>query len=603
MWMNLLVIGIIGLMAYLWALRGFFSALLHLAAVIIAGAIAFALWEPLAYLILDKSPKDGFLSFFESTAWAAGLIVPFAAGVAILRALTDHFVRGNLIIDKSIDYVGGGICGVLTGVITAGIVVLATGTLWVGSSFLGYQRLDWSGSTGMLQRTGKLWVPADDIVAGVYSKLSLTTLEPNPDHALARLYPALADAPASMRLTIDKGKGRHTIRPSDFSLAKYYTVGVDDSWSAFEGTNVKDLNTDTFNATPKDIYDIQGESLAKPGAYIAGFTIDFKSGAREKDAGQVAMTAGQVRLVCADDDGERVEVFPVAIVTRSDTGSAVDYGRHRFDSQWFTPASLTEAEPRMAFEFVVPAGYRPAALYVKNVRVGLTDKTPDRRFASQWDRQQAIADGSIAQGKNDQPLDTSKAIVVQIGTQPDSQGITLDSHLPRGLQIQDGTQRGLSTNEQRLIVNGTETYTAKSLSKRITEAKLRINQFAVTRGSAMVQIQITPTRQSASPAVDLSKPPLDEARRDEPIYLVDANSVKYSCIGYIYKDRSTIQIRYTRSQSLSGLQDLPSLPNRSRNDQEITLLFEPTTGAKIAGFAIGDQQLVTFSPPIEAKNR
>lgn len=602
MWMNLLVIAIIALMIYLWTLRGFFSAMLHLLAVVVAGAIAFAVWEPLAYLILEKSPRGGFFSFIESIAWGAALMVPFGVCVILLRVITDKLVGANLTLVKSIDYLGGAVCGLFTGIITAGIVVLGMGMLWVGSSFLGYQRLDWSGSTGGLQRTQKLWVPVDDIVARVYTKLSMTTLQPNPDHALARLYPSLADVPASTRLTIDKGKGRHTIRPSDFSMVKFYTVGVDEAWHPFEGVDLKELNTDTFNITPRDIFDIDGNSLVKPGAYIAGFTIAFKSGAREKDAGQVAITAGQVRLVCSNDDDEMTEVYPIALVTRSDKGAEVDYGRHRFDSQWFTPASLTEAEPRMAFEFAVPAGYRPAAFYLKNIRIDLSGRSPDRRFASQWDRQQAIADGSLTQGSGG-ALDESNAITINVGTNPGAFGINLASRLPRGMMIQDGNERSLQTNEQRRIVNGTESYTAKSLSKRIIERKMRIDQFAVTRGSAMVQLQITPGRQSANPAVNLAQAPLDQASRIEPLYLVDTNGIKYSCIGYIYKDRTQIQIRYTRSQSLTGLSELPSLPNRSRNDQQITLLFEPTTGARIAGFAIGNELLVKFTPAIEAKNR
>ena len=63
---NILIIGFVVLIAYWWANQGVFSALLHLIAVILAGAVALAVWEPLTTVLLtgnafddERSNEDG----------------------------------------------------------------------------------------------------------------------------------------------------------------------------------------------------------------------------------------------------------------------------------------------------------------------------------------------------------------------------------------------------------------------------------------------------------------------------------------------------------------------------------------------------------------
>ena len=58
---NIILLGLIGLIAYWWANQGLFSAILHLLCVIVAGAVAFGVWEPLVYgLLLKGNWFDGF---------------------------------------------------------------------------------------------------------------------------------------------------------------------------------------------------------------------------------------------------------------------------------------------------------------------------------------------------------------------------------------------------------------------------------------------------------------------------------------------------------------------------------------------------------------
>src|SRR4051812_4042984 len=105
-------------LTYIWLTRGFFSALIHLVCTIIAGAIAFAAWEPVSYWILDGSPTGGFMSFTSGVAFAVGLILPFAVSLVLLRVGVDKLLPANVVLDPKLDYVGGGVCGLAIGILT-----------------------------------------------------------------------------------------------------------------------------------------------------------------------------------------------------------------------------------------------------------------------------------------------------------------------------------------------------------------------------------------------------------------------------------------------------------------------------------------------------
>src|SRR5690606_23553448 len=125
--------------AYIWLTRGFFSAMINMVCVIVAGAIAFGVVEPLAYLILDAAPERGFMSIIRDAAWALALALPFAVSVVVLRLSVDKLLPHNTKLQGSADYAGGLVCGGASGVITAGIMVMSIGFLRVDTAFMGYQ--------------------------------------------------------------------------------------------------------------------------------------------------------------------------------------------------------------------------------------------------------------------------------------------------------------------------------------------------------------------------------------------------------------------------------------------------------------------------------
>lgn len=152
--MNLFAIAVVGGIAYLWMVRGYFSAMLHMCCVLVAGAIAFGAWEPLADLILTKAPTRGFLTVLRDSAWAIALIGPFSVSLAILRPIVDKMLPLNAQVDSLVNYVGGGACGAVSGLVTAGILVMGIGMLRLDANLWGYQPLSVS-SKGSIERADR----------------------------------------------------------------------------------------------------------------------------------------------------------------------------------------------------------------------------------------------------------------------------------------------------------------------------------------------------------------------------------------------------------------------------------------------------------------
>lgn len=627
--MSLIVIGIALGLAALWMVRGFFSSFLHMICVIAAGAIAFALWEPLAYLILEKAPKDGFLAFIESTAWGVALVVPFAFSLAILRVLVDKAIPANAQLETLPDYIGGAVCGLVTGTITAGIIALSVNMLWFGTSFLGHQRLEWDSVGSTMKRQSGLMFPADDLVAKFYGGLSTTAFEPKADLALARQYPDLSDVPGALRFSLGDGEGRTTFRPEQFALTSVYTVGLDDQGNRIQGVSLQSMLQDKFNTSPQPIQDRRGESYP-PDSYLAGFVTRFEPGAREKGISIVALTPSQARLVCAPRDGEGAwkEVFPAAVVTRSDPDFVDEFDtqqpgtpgllpgaappkpdavvRYRLEKDAIASVS-SEASPTMAIEFVVPAGYEPASLYIKNVRVDVRGRV-DQRFRAPTQRNILVESGELLEGGGLQFTDHQNMVTVQrIGDSWNAQGITTFANLTGRTLLHKTRVGGLTItqrDEQNVISDGIGLIPRNTLAERDVPKSLQVSRFAVTEGSAMVQVTMMPGNQTGvDPAVELTRPPFQGAPLEERLYLIDTDGTPYPAVGYVYSDARNVYIRYTLSRPLGGLADLPNVPSRPNPAISLIMLFEVTGDVQIGALAIGDKVYARFDPPIDARTR
>lgn len=606
MFMTLLALAIVLLISYIWVMRGFFSSMINMICVIVGGAIAFAVWEPVSHMLLNATPARGFFQFLGDAAWGLGLVVPFVVSTALLRLLVDSILGANARVHSTVDYIGGGACGAVAGIITAGFVVLGLGLMRGKSDGLGYQRIVFRSGNGVGSvvrnpDAGLLNTPwVDQITAGLYEHMSLTSLRPS--EPLARWYPEFEDVGPANRLSLENGKARNAMGIKDADVVGSYIIGDPAKPQPIAGAMIQDK----WDQAQK-VVQIDGSDV--PPGYIQGVVVSFRPSAKERKLAQVVIGNAQVRLLVEDAGGDTRSAYPFAAVTRArnetEDNTVVNYARFRFNSsRGFFPCSVgAESTVMMGFEFAVPGGYRPLAIYVKNVRFDLPSKEPPR-FARMGDLDEhaeiarVIADpAGMAGPVGEETIGTPNRPGQDQGdiARARSYGCNITTAL--GHVIQKGTEGALKIQAERRgysIVEGQQLFERKNLSNRGVGQNLRIDKFALDVGTVIVQVDVSP----ASPSSILGST-LELAEMDQPPVLVASNGATYQAVGFIYEDKTYVEVRYTRSVPIASITELQKqLPSRSRPDQALKLVFRCSAGAEIVGLRVGSKQL-TYEIPFK----
>lgn len=584
--LNIAVLFIILGLAYFWSGQGLFSSLIHFVCVLVAGALAFAAWEPLTYAVL--------LGIRSDIAWMVGLLVPFIIMLGILRVLTNKFIPMNMDFANGVDFVGGGVFGVLSGVLTAGLLVISIGYLRVPPDFLGYRPVDWDRSTGAVDaRNGSnLWVPADMIAAKIFEQLSSGSFSTGTP--LAERLPNVHQQAGMLRTTYEN-RSRTTLKPEDVAVTGRYTVSAD---------TPRELLADSFvvtaDGTPMPQNVVFPDDTAPPaGSRIEGYVVRFNAGAKEKK-GQTVIGPGQIRLIVDTPDGA-MSVGPIAFVARA-SGSTLQVNRYRFDAPDVYAASVGGAsESTFAFEFVVPPNGTPTDLLIKNIRAPVSAVPVTDEGISPAHRDELVQSGSII-GVQAESVGTATVI-----SDDSSSGPTSVSAAESSSAIRETTGIGLTFNKQNRglleldsdnkIINGTATLDKSKLSGTSIPAVLQVKEFSVPAGTTMVHVNISP--QSRMSLLGRS---LDTAEQVLPPVLTDTLGQRYNAVGYIYEDTSKFEIRFTPGDPIRGLTQLPQL-SRSRSDQKLTLLFTPSLKVQIVSFGLGPKTKVELNPPLELRRQ
>lgn len=581
-----IALAIVALLGWVWLARGFFSAFLNLICCIAAGAIAFAVWEPIAYLVLGKLNGN---DAWGSATWAFSLALPFAVSMAILRAIVDKCTPANVKFDAVTNAVGGGVCGAMSGIITAGILIISMGFLRVDRDFLGYTPIEQQ-ANGTLQVESSLMFPVDKMTAGLYKFVSNGTLASA--DPLARWYPDLVYVPGTMRISYGDGKARNTINIKDFDVWTRFTVGGKD-------TQFRDLLADEWNRQPQDVKDTEGEAFPS-GTRLEGFVLNFQPSARER-SGSVVIGNGQVRLLLekAGEAPEYKTVYPITILSQAATEKRM-YARFRFDApETFISSVGGASETQMGFEFPVPPGYEPIALYVKNSRVAIpADKKPTV-FASAAERDQAVDGGAIfrepSEGssitEHNKPRGAANAQISE-----DELGVRITAQM--GFVIQSGIERSMRVDGSN-VVEGHEIYEKSLIAKGSGAPKeLRIEKYQTKPDIVIVQIDVT----NGQPLSWVGKVSI-ASNSQMAAQLVDTDGQAYEPIGYVYEEHERhITVHFNRSQPLRNITDIPML-SQTRQDQKLKLIFDVSKGVKLAQFRVGSTTLHTFKPPMPTVDR
>jgi len=366
--MNILVLVLVGVTAWILAAYGFFSALLHFACVVAAGAIAFAAWEPVVILFLGAKMPDH--------AWGLSLIVLFAVSLFILRLLVGKACPSQVFFSSTANFIGGGLLGAASGVITIGITLLGIQFMQMPSELLGYRgwKVDEHGEVGQPSGTsGHLWLPVDDWTARFYTLASNGAMySPN---NLARWHPNLAQAASLFSESINGGESRQGMAPDQIKVDEVFQVDGDSLPPNFLDEQAKGI--DRNEQAPGGRFNL----------VIVGITID--NGAADK-GDKLRLTKAQVYLVCrnpsAGPQEEYAPIHPSAFIQRYKPDSP-DEGRFLFDGGDLAASSVGGASSGipMKFEFVIPKTWQPSHIVVREMRAPLPRVAPttwtDRKLA------------------------------------------------------------------------------------------------------------------------------------------------------------------------------------------------------------------------------
>src|SRR5690349_3947975 len=110
---GILVILLVGVIAFFHFLQGFFSALLSAIFAIIAAVFAFSYHETIVESVLGGK--------MANSAHAIVLLAMFALIYLILRSLFDNMVPGNVRLPVAVDKGGAAIMGIVAGLFATGI--------------------------------------------------------------------------------------------------------------------------------------------------------------------------------------------------------------------------------------------------------------------------------------------------------------------------------------------------------------------------------------------------------------------------------------------------------------------------------------------------
>jgi hypothetical protein len=418
---NIILIALVLLIAYWWANQGVFSALLHLVAVVAAGAVALAFWEPLVvgFLLRGKG--------FDNYAWGVTLIGLFVAALLVLRVALDKLVPANVDMPPWANLVFGFPLGLGAGVLTMGIFVTGIGFIQSHREILGWEGPGRDQNTAQVgDGERNLWFPVHKLTYDFYSRLSTGAL--STQRPLRHYQPQLDRQASLVRDSFNKGRAAIALGPKDAKVDKLLQC-TDES------------------------------------RYIVG--MKFESGARDFGE-QLTLSSSQIRLI---GRGKGRAEAPVAHPDRW----RQDTGYYLFDDLSHYVSSVAgRQEATVLLEFEVPADFDPRFIQVRNTRFALPAAEPIV-CASLRPAQVAVASGG---GDGEVMLGGSIQTVIQVSNsiRPVQASTNL---MPPGFDL---VGKFLAEGEGKFLV-GRQGFARNLMIEGIYEPKgTRIVQLNVSRG-------------------------------------------------------------------------------------------------------------------------
>ena len=535
--LNIIVLIFIGSMIWMWAQQGLFSSFIQMILTIIAGCVAFMLWEPVVYGML--------LNTLTESAWGVGLLGTFGGTLLLLRIGVDKFVPGNLNFHNIIDSVGGAVFGYVSGVLTAGILLL--GAQMIGLPSIGYQGWWINDKTGVVEMnaSSRLWHPADKIASEFFVRLSGGSMSPIFSRAtLESHHPMLWREASLFHQSMNWKAGGHsssmrTLSPSNIKL-------------------IPDTGFMILTELPSFLEHLSEQLKMQPGDKLVIVGTDVVGNNSESGT-----TAG--------DAGGTFRIAPTQIALVARVGSEHQYFTPRAYIQGGQSAPLrvndfaysgTSGGDKFHWLFVLPSESQvPLYITLKQTRLELADKP-----TTDADR---VEDLLVVGGTG--PGTTLGTVSVK----PDVNagfGLTLNKSKldPIAVKLADTTNA---------LIEGEFDYTPKDdigLS-----ASLSVSTIYADANARVVKIPLG-TKQDRASVINK----LNSLNATDPPKLVTSDGKEYLCIGYVRKEGNKYHFKIDPTKKMQNLNDL-SLGSVA-NTGTVTLFFHVDKGKTIQRLQVGD---------------
>jgi len=530
--LNVLVLGAIGFIAYWWISQGALSAVLHCLCVIVAGALAFAVWEPIVVnFLLGGGP-------FDNYAWGMTLGLVFAVLLLVLRIASDKLVPFDIPLQKYASMAIGAAAGIVSGVLTVGIVVIACGFIQGPIDlleFTGYARD--AKKSGQPAPQNRLWVDAPKLTESFFATVSRGGLAPMGKGSFASSQPDLASMALSLHKdTYKKGDARTTIPPDS-------VTGLELVFDPSGGPN-------------------------GAGVYAVKFTVDTKA----FDQGQFILSSAQARL--ADMSSRPRVMHPSRFNQPLEDGSTRTYSFEDPGNYATTPPAQQSGTFVLLFD--APAGAVPRRemnFFLKGLRFTLPVGAEAGGVARLTGSQTDVATPAIDAVKEGGGFvfDAQDLVAVINTLRP----VSLSTNDVKSLQYK-------TTDNGNFISGGTSTF-PKGAAVAISRS-LVVKGFLCQPGTTIVMVDVS-RRPDGMDIWGDRNPKVKDAADGSPLELVDSKGKGYRPVGFVWERQQDVEITFEPSKPIPNVGSLPPQPTSGENT--LRLIFIVPVGSEIRGLRVG----------------
>lgn len=558
---NLLLVCFLGFAVILWGHYGLFSAFQHLVVTIACGALAFAIWEPLVLgVLIDRMP---------SFAWGVGLLAPFILATLGMRALQDKLVRVNMRFENMANIIGGGFCGLLIGILTAGLVIIGVGMLPIGNSVIDYAPITVQSNGKMTGSAGSgLVLPVDRWTGRFFSSLSRGAFSPTGGQPLGSYRPAVEEMAILTRQHPD---------PHASTVAQPESVKVN--------VVTRFTRSDIDNFTDKSIAEPQDLLLISTVWNAAAGTATY-----DRDGG-LRIAPAQVRLQVSDDANPDDDVplqAPMGVYvkgtgpTRFSHGRAVAYTKMRSEAQ-------------VIWGFRIGPNEKPLRLFIRHLRIDPLpewdhgEKSRYEKYAKALLGREAPPDISDAKTPGGPPADMNIGEGSGATRSGGATGIdvTVSALLPKPLSMHHVHQHELQGQD---IYDGSGEVKLPTNTSRNT----RIKAIYTAADEYMVRVQVSRSR-----AFSLFGQAKQFAAGVGSVYIQDTTGHNHHPIGYAWwkVQENMMKVVVNRVANIRSVKELPMRDMRPKDELYIYFSLPRGVDPRKIAFSESEQDVTGIQSP------